>query len=370
MVGGIGEKTQNRGWNNATDAVRQPGSTMKPIAAYAPAMEQNLIHYSSIVNDTATNYNGWRPNNWYGGYWGNITVQYALERSVNTIPVYLVNKLSPQKSFDFLTKKLGITTLNSEDINLAPLGMGGTNGGITTIESAAAYAVFGNGGHYYKPTLYTKVLDQRNKVILDGTSDSIMALSEDTATVMNHALQTVVYGANGTGKGAASYVPSMKVFAKTGTSNNSNDLWFVGGTPYYVGSCWCGYKNQEEIKNSTIALNMWGAVMSRVHSGLKVKEFVDSEYTVKKYYCTETGNIATNSCKSTAVGWYKKDNIPSTCSTHKGDVLPIPGSKEDKDRLEPPKQEPPAQEPTEEEKPDDSTQSGEGENNNTQDTTE
>lgn len=362
MVGGIGEKTQNRGWNNATDAVRQPGSTMKPIAAYAPAMEQNLIHYSSIVNDTATNYNGWRPNNWYGGYWGNITVQYALERSVNTIPVYLVNKLSPQKSFDFLTKKLGITTLNSEDINLAPLGMGGTNGGITTIESAAAYAVFGNGGHYYKPTLYTKVLDQRNKVILDGTSESIMAISEDTATVMNHALQTVVYGSNGTGKGAASYVPSMKIFAKTGTSNNSNDLWFVGGTPYYVGSCWCGYKNQEEIKNSAIALNMWGAVMSRVHSGLKSKDYVDSEYTVKKYYCTETGNIATNACKSTSIGWYKKDNIPPTCSTHKGDSLPVPGSKEDKDRLEPPKEE-----QKDEEKPDgDVSQSGNNQNSSAQ----
>ena len=334
MVGGIGEKTSNRGWNNATDSIRQPGSTMKPIAAYAPAIEQNIIHYSSIVNDKATNYNGWRPNNWYGGYWGNITVQYALERSVNTIPVYLVNKLSPQTSFDFLTKKLGITTLNSADVNLSPLGMGGTNGGITTLESAAAYAVFGNGGLYYEPTMYLKVLDQRGNVILDGASQSTMAISEDTATVMNQLLQTVVYGANGTGKGAASYVPSMKMFAKTGTSNNSNDLWFVGGTPYYVGSCWCGYKNQEAISNSAIALNMWGAVMSKVHSGLKTKTFAESSYAVKKYYCKETGQLATDSCKSTAVGWYKKDNIPSLCTTHKGDTLPVPDSKEDKERFE------------------------------------
>lgn len=334
MVGGIGEKTSNRGWNNATDAVRQPGSTMKPIAAYAPAIEQNMIHYSSIVNDKATNYNGWNPNNWYGGYWGNITVQYALERSVNTIPVYLVNKLSPQVSFDFLINKLGITTLNSEDTNLAPLGMGGTNGGITTIESAAAYAIFGNGGLYYKPTLYTKVLDQRDNVVLDGNSKSVMAISEDTATVMNHLLQTVVYGGNGTGKGAASYVPSMKIFAKTGTSNNSNDLWFVGGTPYYVGSCWCGYKTLEQINSSTIALKLWGDVMSKVHDGLKAKEFVDSDYSVKKYYCTETGQVATSSCRSTSVGWYKKDNVPSACTAHAGDALPAPGSKEDEARLD------------------------------------
>jgi len=329
MVGGIGEKTSNRGFNAATDAIRQPGSTMKPIAAYAPAIEENLINYSSIVNDKSTNYNGWKPKNWYGGYWGNITVQYALERSVNTIPVYLVNKLTPETSYDFLTGKLGISTLTKEDVNLAPLGMGGTNGGITTLESAAAYAIFGNGGLYYKPTLYSKVLDQRNNVILDATAKSSLAISEDTATVMNHLLQTVVYGSKGTGAGAKSYVPKMKIYAKTGTSNNSNDLWFVGGTPYYVGSCWCGYETQEEIKKSDIALTMWGAVMSKVHSGLKAKEFSDSSYAYKKYYCTQSGLLATDSCKSKAIGWYKKNNIPSVCTTHKGDALPVPGSKED-----------------------------------------
>ena len=166
-------------------------------------------------------------------------------------------------------------------------------------------------------------------MILDGTSQSSLAISEDTATVMNHLLQTVVYGSRGTGVAAKSYVPKMKIYAKTGTSNNSNDLWFVGGTPYYVGSCWCGYETQEEIKKSDIALTMWGAVMSKVHSGLKVKEFEDSSYASKKYYCTQSGMLATDSCKSKAVGWYKKNNIPSVCTTHKGDALPVPGSKED-----------------------------------------
>ena len=105
IVGGIGEKTANRGFNCATDAKRQPGSTMKPIAAYAPAIEQDLITYSSLVNDTKATYGKWSPVNWYKSYWGNITVQYALERSVNTIPVYLVNKLTPQTCYDFLTQK-------------------------------------------------------------------------------------------------------------------------------------------------------------------------------------------------------------------------------------------------------------------------
>ena len=146
---------------------------MKPIAAYAPAIEKGVINYSSRVNDVATSYNGWTPVNWYKGYWGNISVEYALERSVNSIPVYLVNKIGPQVSYDFLTKKLGITTLTSEDVNLSPLGMGGTNGGITTFESAAAYAVFGNGGFYYEPTLYYAVYDQKGDEILSPKSEPV-----------------------------------------------------------------------------------------------------------------------------------------------------------------------------------------------------
>lgn len=321
IVGGIGEKTGKRGLNRATSAKRQPGSTMKPIAAYAPAIEQDIIHYSSIVNDTKTNYNGWTPVNWYKSYWGNITVQYALERSVNTIPVYLVNKMGPQTSFDFLTKKLGITTLTSEDVNLSPLGMGGTNGGITTLESAAAYAIFGNLGQFHKPTFYTKVTDQHNETVLEYDSEPAMAISEDTATVMNKLLQTVVYGSKGTGAGAGNYVKDMKIYAKTGTSNNSNDLWFVGGTPYYVGSCWCGYDKQQAISNSGIAMKMWGAVMSRVHSGLEPKQFENSSYATERYYCTSTGDLATSSCPSKAIGWYKKSNTPAACKTHGGKAL-------------------------------------------------
>ncbi len=332
VVGGIGEKTTNRGFNNATDAVRQPGSTMKPIAAYAPAIEQDLITYSSILNDTKTNYNGWTPVNWYRGYWGNVTTQYALERSINSIPVYLVDKMGPQTSFDFLTQKLGVTTLNKEDVNLSPLGMGGTNGGLTPLESAAAFAVFGNGGLYYEPAFYSKVTNQEGKTVLERTPTPKMAISEDTATIMNHLLQTVVYGSNGTGTAAASYVPKMKIYAKTGTSNDQNDLWFVGGTPHYVASCWCGFKTMQPIPraNSGIALKMWGNVMSKANSGLKVEKFVDSDYTVKKYYCKSSGKIATTGCPSTAQGWYKKSNVPDLCTAHSGEEFDGKNKPEDK----------------------------------------
>lgn len=330
LSGGIGEKTVNlgmSGFNRATDAVRQPGSTMKPIAAYAPAIESNTINYSTILNDTATKYRDWTPKNWYGGYLGGVTTQYALERSINTIPVYLVNKLTPQHCYDFLCDSLGVTTLNKNDIDLSPLGMGGTNGGITTMESAAAYQVFGNGGLYYEPTLYYAVYDQHDEVVLSYEKpEPVVAISEDTATVMNHLLRTVVYGGSGTGKGAAGYIPNMKIYAKTGTSNNSNDLWFVGGTPYYIASCWCGYDTPQAVSDSGIARKMWGAVMSQIHNGIEVKEFVDSSYASELYYCTQTGLLATDACPSKAVGWYRKNGMPSICTAHEGTALDSPAA--------------------------------------------
>ena len=333
MAGGIGKKAGNRVLNRATSSPRQPGSTIKPLAAYAPAIEKNMIHYSSIVNDTRVNYGNWTPHNWYGGYWGNITVQYALERSVNTIPVYLVNKMTPQVSFDFLEQKLGVTTLVSPkedtknkigDMNLSALGMGGMNWGLTTTESAAAYAVFGNKGRYYKPTLYTKVTDQYGNIILEYSGKSSMAVSEDTATVMNKLLQQVVYGAKGTGTGAKDYIKNMRIYAKTGTSNDTNDLWFVGGSPYYVASCWCGYDEKQDIPNQRIAMTMWGAVMSKIHNGLEAKEFPTSAYAAERYYCTASGELATANCPSRAVGYYRKSNTPGICHLHGGEALPDP----------------------------------------------
>ncbi len=322
IAGGLGAKTENRGLNRATSSPRQPGSTMKPIGAYALAIEKNLITYSSLIEDKQVYYNNntWTPKNWYGGYLGNITTAFALERSNNTIPVMLVNQMTPAESYKFLTEKLGVTTLNyPQDADLAPLGLGGTNGGLTTLESAAAYAVFGNGGYYYEPSFYTKVTDQYGEVVLEKTSKPKSAISEDTATIMNHLLQNVVYGSRGTGGGAGSYVPHLKIYAKTGTSQESNDLWFVGGTPYYVGSCWYGYDNNGVISQSGIALKLWGKVMSKVHSNLAAKSFTDSNFVERRFYCTETGMIATNSCPSTAVGYYKK-NDRTTCNVHTGSI--------------------------------------------------
>ncbi len=348
MVGGIGEKTGNRVFNRATSAYRQPGSTIKPLSAYAPAIEANLITYSTIVSDTDSyqykNNDGtmWKPRNWYnnGGYLGNITIEKALERSVNTIPTMLVEKLTLPKSFQFLTEMLGLDTLNQHDVtSYASLGMGGTNKGITTLQEAAAYATFGNGGIYYKPTTYYKVTDQRDQVVLETTSDPIVAMSEDTATVMNHLLQNVVYGSQGTGAYAAPHIPHMKIFAKTGTSNDDMNCWFTGGTPYYVASVWCGYDTLQHVADNTVAKVMWSKVMSTIHKDLEAKTFTDSQYSVEHYYCTSTGLLAREGCESRRKGWYRKSNVPGLCTSHEGEKATMSYEEQKEQASKPPETE-------------------------------
>ncbi|MBR3593827.1 MAG: transglycosylase domain-containing protein [Clostridia bacterium] len=328
IAGGLGEKKESRGLNRATSAPRQLGSSMKPLTAYSLSIENGSLTYSSIVDDKKIEYPSggemWTPNNWYndGGYYGKITAAYAVQRSVNTIPVALVNALTPQVCYDFLTQKLGFTHLNyPDDANLSPMGMGGTSGGVTTLEAAAAYAMFGNGGFYYEPTFYTLVTDQQDNIILNRKTTPHAVIGEDTACIMNHMLQNVIYGGDGTGRDVTKYVPDHRIFAKTGTSNNDNDLWFVGGTSHYIAASWYGYDNNGKVQNTKMARNMWGAVMAKVNAALELKpeKFLESSYVECRYYCTETGLLATDACPSTAMGWYKR-SYRDTCKTHEGTI--------------------------------------------------
>ena len=297
IVGGAGEKTVNRGLNRAYSVPRQPGSTMKPIGVYALAVENNLIHYTSkVVDKPIDNYypDGKKgPKEWYGYYKGTITVDYAIRKSANTIPVILLKELGIDTSYDFLTKKLGMKYLNDVDRNLASLALGGCDKGITPTESAAAYAIFGNGGVYHKPTTYIRVERVNGEKVLKYDTHGEQVIGADTATIMNHLLQGVVYGSEGTGGGIRGYRWDMKAYAKTGTSSESNDLWMVAGTPYYVGSVWYGFDKMQPVNSTSAAATIWRDVMKEVHKDLEKKEFVDSEDVYK-----------------IGSGYYKKGTVP------------------------------------------------------------
>ena len=307
IVGGVGEKTVNRGLNRAIDSPRQPGSTMKPLGVYAQAIDNGYISYSTMIEDKPIEkyYKDGKkgPKEWYGYYAGNMTVKEALERSANTIPCWILkDHIGIENSYNFLTQKIGLKHLNNIDKNLSSLALGGCQYGITTTESAAAYAIFGNGGKYYEPTTYTKVLDINDNVVLEPQAPQ-QVIKETTATIMNKLLQNVVYGSQGTGRGIAGY-NKMKVYAKTGTSSESKDLWMVAGTPYYVGSVWYGFDQPENIHNQSAAATVWREIMTKVHKNLEQKEFTFSEEVIEAKYCNNTGLLAVPSCYSTSKGYY------------------------------------------------------------------
>lgn len=337
IVGGVGEKTANRTLNRATSSPRQPGSSIKPITVYSLALDQNLISYSSMLKDTPTqtiiNSKGQKvkwPYNAGGSCTnGMVTMARALEKSYNTIPVQLIEKMGLDTVFNHGVNTMGLKNLvapivkeNSVvdvgDQTYSSLGLGGSYKGITTLESCAAFATFGNKGKYYEPTFYTKVTDHQGEVIL-GTEKPKIAMMEDTAVILNKMLQNVVN--QGTGTAIKSYLPSMKVYGKTGTTDDNYNLWFAGGTPYYVASCWYGYDTAEKVSEAGAAKRVWGSIMKEIHQDLdKNVDFPKSESVTCRKYCTSSGMLATERCSSTAIGWYKTSQL-IPCSTHGGTVL-------------------------------------------------
>ncbi len=315
IVGGVGKKTVNRSLNRAISAPRQPGSTMKPIGVYAPAIDTGTIYYSSIAEDKPLDkyYADGKPGpkEWYGRYIGNMSIIMAVQKSANTIPCHILNELGVDKSYTFLTKKLGLKHLTSDDKNLAALALGGCSYGITSEESAAAYAVFGNGGRYYAPKTYFKV-EKPNGDIFLKSGKYIQAIKPSTSFIMNKLLQNVVYGANGTGGGIRNY-SKMKAYAKTGTSQESNDLWMVAGTPYYVGSVWYGFDHNGTIYNQAAAARVWNDIMKQVHNDLEIKDFDLLPEIEPQLYCKYSGKLKGRHCYNCAEGYFVPSHMPDVC---------------------------------------------------------
>lgn len=325
IVGGAGEKTENRSNNRAVSAARQPGSSIKPLSVYAPGIEENYITWSSKIKNYGITWKGkiWPTN--YGGDPGSpnsfLTVQYALAISYNTVPAQLLMMMGFKTSYSYLTEKFHISTLNPDIDSQAPSAMvtGGTNGGITTLEMAAAYATFGNGGKYYKPYCYYKVTDSTGEnVILQNNPEGEQIISPESAYVMNELMRTVVTSSYGTGRNYG--VKGFTTYMKTGTTTDNFDKWCCAGTPYYVAAVWFGYDYNKEIKASGNPAGLiYKTVMDRVHKGLAVKSFEQyTDQVVQKAYCTSSGLLAGSGCTSKAMGWYKLSNLPGVCASCHG----------------------------------------------------
>jgi penicillin-binding protein 1A len=316
VEGGRGQKTGNMVYNRATDprAIRPPGSSLKPLGVYGPAIDLDKITWSSLISTAQImvpgNPNPWPANDDGGPYTGSMTVVSALAESINTIAVNIdQDDLSPLYTFNFLTQKLGFTTLNSKrDIN--PGIAIGAIGGVTAEEMAGGYEIFGNNGLYTKPYDYTQVDDNEGNVLLQNKPIATKAIGADTAFVMNQLLQQDVLRPDGTGVRAK--IPGVVVGGKTGTTNDHKDRWFCGITPDYVGVVWFGYDTPKDIPGyntlTNPALKAWQAVMAIADKNPIKSNFPTNGNVVPELFDPTTGYIT---AKGTETGWFKVDDLPT-----------------------------------------------------------
>ena len=345
-VGGRGEKTENRVLNRSTASMRSPGSSIKPLSAYSYAIKNNMLHYSSVLQDapiTLPNGKKWPKN--YGQSKatdsGDVLLGVALQKSLNTTVVRLVDTIGKENSFNFLQDTYHLTTLVTNkvvegntltDKDLAPLSLGAFSDGVTAREMAAAYAVFGNGGYYNEPYTYyyvTRSADGENAPhMLDkgnlerGGCNTQVALDSQSAYIMNKLLQRVTE--NRSGSTGWLYLgqdwQDWQVFGKTGTSEDDKDVYFCGGTAYYCASSWFGYDNNQELSTKTnprqtyYAKILWSKAMQALHEDLQIKDFEAPNGVEELTYCTKTGLIANGNCKNTDVGVYKTSFKPDVCT--------------------------------------------------------
>ena len=335
MVGGAGAKEGARVWNWATSA-RQCGSAIKPISVYAPALDDGTINGASSIDDYPVMVlNGSvYPKNANGRYMGLTPLHTAIARSTNTCAVRVVQEYGTSRSYDFMTNKLGFTTLTSQDAQqVGNMGLGGLDRGVTTEEMAAAFAAFANEGIYTAPRTFVRVEDADGNVILENEAKSSVAMKDTTAALMNSLLQEVING----GTGYEGRISGMHVAGKTGTTNNDQDRYFVGYTPYYSCAVWVGYvHNQRIVASGNPAASMWQKVMSRIHADLPDKDFFSCSGLTYVKVCADSGLLATDSCAEDCRGsrvysaLVAADNAPSAyCNMHTSPIYTVNFVEED-----------------------------------------
>ena len=347
--GGIGEKKYDLGFNRATSP-HQTGSTMKPIGAYALALDYKLINYSSQILDSPyysaedkkvlkDQYIGvmspfseaaqsrsdvWRawPTN-YGGVGGQgnpMLVYDALQQSYNTVAVWVGDMVGVDYLYNFVHDTLECSYVSAEnDMDLGPLVLGSQSSGLTVVQLAGAYTMF-NTGTFTTPHYYTEITDYQGNMILDNNKyiNTTQAISADTAYIMNRMMWNVLHSRKGTAYGKAPD-GEMDSVAKTGTTSNYKDYTFAGLTPYYVTAIWWGCDRPTEMdtlgkagKNASPIQYAWKALMEDLQADLPVKEFAKGENVVEKHFDTSTGAIISG---GGSVGYYTEDNLPDNSYT-------------------------------------------------------
>lgn len=341
VAGAIGKKSANRIQNFATDTHRPAGSVIKPLSVYAPALEDGIINWASVYDDVPVSFSGedgeigW-PKNANGVYRGLTNVNYAIEHSVNTVSVRVLEELGLQRSFDFLKNTLSMDELIEDrteadgtrvsDRDYAALALGQFNYGVSVRDISAAYSIFVNKGIYSESRSFYKVTDEMGNIILERGYEGRIAISQENAAIMTEMLKNVVR------KGTATSITldsEIECAGKTGTTQKNYDRWYIGYTPYVIGGVWygCEYPKALDASSSGICQKIWDEVMREVHSGYiqsgQIKSFDTGGDICKAEFCRDSGGLVCEACKNdprgdrSEIGYFVRGSEPvQKCDCH------------------------------------------------------
>lgn len=353
LVGGLGEKEGDGCFNRATMDPQIIGSTIKPLSVYSLAIENNLITYSTFLQDISGKIPSaalgpgpygaedgydpeddtvrWPHNYQEAGFGDGLyyPAWYAVQKSKNTMAVNVLSKVGLQKAFTQLSEKLHIKLDPVNDMAYSPLALGSITEGVTLVSLAAAYSMIGNGGLYYEPYLYSKVVDNEGRIVLSQNVVGERVISSDTAYITNRMMRTVITDGNGSGRYAQ--LDGIEVVGKTGTANDESTLCFVGLTPSYIGAYRVSRDNHKPIDKGDgwrIPALVWNGVMKSITDGDPPEMFVKDPNVLEQNYCPITGFLAGDKCYEIAnqsdtdtieikIGYYRKDNLPKVCDGNK-----------------------------------------------------
>lgn len=289
IVGGRGEKTASRTLNRATNITRQPGSTFKIIAGYAPAIDAAGMSIASVIDDAPMTYDNGAPlRNYDGQYRGFTTIRTAIIHSINVVAVKTLKEIGTDLGWQY-AQDLGISTIEPTD-NIQSLVLGGLTYGVKNIDLTGAYACIANKGAYNRPVYYTTVTDYSGKVILDTTDDEPrQVLKEASAYLLTLAMKDVMTQ----GTGTPANFSGVAVAGKSGTTTSNRDTIFAGYTPYYTAAIWGGYDDNAVQGSTGYSKVIWRKVMSRIHEGLEYKDFErPSSGLTSATICLKSGKLA------------------------------------------------------------------------------
>ncbi|MDD4548973.1 MAG: penicillin-binding protein 1A [Syntrophomonadaceae bacterium] len=322
LMGGRGYE-QRRGFNRATSAYRQPGSSIKPISVYAPALENGYMPFY-VLDDSPISYKSsgsvWSPKNYDGSYKGLITMRTAVQWSINTYAVQMLDKVGVRTGFDY-AKSMGlelIDTPGTNDLGLAPLSLGGLTRGATPMQMAGAYGTLGNGGVYVKPHLIRKIVDNNGIEIYKAAPGYNRAMSEQSAWLMGNMLQTVVNAGTGTN----AKVPGVVTMGKTGTSEEYKDSWFCGYTPGYSVAVWMGFDKEHtmnKVYGGGYPAKIFRSMLVVAHQKNNPHQRPMPTGITQVSVCSKSGKLPSESCPEDLIitEYCLSDSLPKdTCDGH------------------------------------------------------